>query len=247
MKFILILLITTSCSFKSFIVSNIDYIITDKISDRFDLTSDQEDYLKKDIKKLLNEIKVPAKEIQTAISKIEFKNSIQTEVLKNNYLEIINKFIPILSKYYLKLTKEQKTHLFKIEREKNKELLDQLGKITALSITDKTEDFIGDINEKQKRIITEEISLMIDLSKRRLDRRLKIQKELERANTLEQINKAFELYTFSIKNNIDLESKFMIFINKMIKESNQDQKEVLKKKQRDIIQIIDYFLKIRYE
>jgi hypothetical protein len=70
MKFILILLITTSCSFKSFIVSNIDYIITDKISDRFDLTSDQEDYLKKDIKKLLNEIKVPAKEIQTAISKI---------------------------------------------------------------------------------------------------------------------------------------------------------------------------------
>lgn len=247
MKFILILLITTSCSFKSFIVSNIDYIITDKISDRFDLTSDQEDYLKKDIKNLLNEIKRPAKEIQTAISKIDFKKSIKVEVFKNNYLIILNKFIPILSKYYLKLTKKQKLNLFKTEREKNKDLLDQLKKITPSSITDKAENFLGDINDKQKKLITEEITLMIDLSKRRLNRRLKIQKELEKANTIEQIRKAFELYTFSIKNDIKLENKFMIFIKKIIKESDQDQKEVLRKKQSDIIQIIDYFLKTRYE
>lgn len=247
MKFILILLITTSCSFKSFIVSNIDYILTDKISDRFDLTSDQEDYLKKDIKKLLNEIKGPAKEIQTAISKIDFKNSIKVEVFKNNYLIILNKFIPILSKYYLKLTEDQKSNLFKTEREKNKDLLDQLKKITPSSITDKAENFVGDINDKQKKLITEEITLMIDLSKRRLNRRLKIQKELEKANTIEQIRKAFKLYTFSIKNDIKLENKFMIFINKMIKESDQDQKEVLRKKQKDINQIINYFLKNRYE
>jgi len=246
MKLILIFILSFSCSFKSLLVSNLDYLMTDKIADELLLNSEQEDELRVDIKKLLNETKESAKDLKVKISKIEIEKSLPIEELKKQYLNIVRKIIPIISKYYFKLSVDQRKEFFSYHQNKNEEVKKQMIEMTIKSVSNKYDGFFGDINQKQKELIIQNFSMMKELSKRRINRRLEIQSALKRAKNFKEVLAAFEIFTQSLKKEDELNNKFFVFLSQMIMKTNKNQKETLKEKKIELVQILEYYLTNTY-
>ena len=137
MKITLILLLSASCSFKSLLVSKLDYFMTEKISNELSLNGQQEDELREDVKVFLNENKTSAKKLIDKLNKLNVEKPLPVETLKKQYQEIIDRLMPILSKYYFKLSVEQRKEFFVYQESKNEEIKKQMSKITVKSVSKK--------------------------------------------------------------------------------------------------------------
>lgn len=246
MKLILILLLSASCSFKSLIVSKLDYLMTSKIAGELNLNDQQEDELRVDVKKFLNQNKETAKLLKKKISKLDVNSPIPIEGLKEQYIEITNRLMPLITKYYFKLSVEQKKEFFKLQEEKNESVEEQADEMTVKTVAKKYDGFFGYINDGQRELIRSNLPLLKDISKQRINRRLKIQRALKKAKTYEQVESAFALFTKSLNENNELNERFFKFLSQMITNTNKDQKETLKEKKIELVQILEYYITNSY-
>ena len=246
MKFCLIFLITISCSFKSILVTNLDYILTSKISDNFDLEDGQEEILREDIKRFLGQNKPLANKIKINILAFSLENINALKLLRNDYIEITKKMTPLISKHYNLLTKNQKNSLLKRERVKNLEIIKKNKEMTPKSIGKKYSNILGYINEKQKLIIKKNFTMTVEMSAERVNRRINIQNKLSEAEDIKQIEDAFKIYSLSLENDSKYKEKIFIYFKEIIESSNNDQKKAILNKKNEIIEFVDLIIKEEY-
>lgn len=264
MKRILIILIQisflTSCSFYGVIGKNIDYILSDKIADMMDLYYRQEKELDKDIKNFLNQEKELFKEIKTILVDVrkEIKSGNTSEEkllniaknLQKTYMKAGKKVVPLLAKYYAQLDQEQlKTVFEKWDKENNK----IKKRIKKSSINDHKRRFkklFGEMNETQKKIIKKHKNLFVSRNEQRLERRLKVQKELKElmdgssknATAIAQTILGSMQSTFNKNDNKAYAAFFYDMQNQIPKEDKED----ILTKLSQVIAILDIVIKYKY-
>ena len=72
---LLFIILTSSCSYKGVIVSNLPFLITNRVDNRFDLTSEQAKVFKGDIKKLLKDKKNEVKSFNEKFQAFNIESS----------------------------------------------------------------------------------------------------------------------------------------------------------------------------
>jgi hypothetical protein len=246
MKMTLIFLLSASCSFKSLLVSKLDYFMTDKISDELNLNSEQEDELREDVISFLNQNKTTAKTLIEKVNKFEVNKNLPVDTLKKQYKEFVARLLPILSKYYFKLSIDQRKEFFKYQENKNKEIEKQMNKITVKSVSKKYDGFFGYINDEQKNLIDKSLPLFKNMANVRMKRRINIQQALKKAVTFAQVQAAFAIFSKSLNENSELNNEFLDFINKLLEQTNKDQVETLNEKKIELIQILEYYITNTY-
>jgi hypothetical protein len=191
MKFLIItiFLFLSSCSFYGVIGRNLDYILTDKLEDGFELNGDQEDRLRVDIIKFLNtekdfihELKVLIKDIRKELEKgktskekwLDF-----TTRVEKVYLDAGKKFVPILAKYMSELDEEQREEVYKKWKKENDKLKKRIKKERVSSHRRRFEKLFGDFTDEMKKDFRKHKDLLFSRNKKRLDRRLRSQGRLK--------------------------------------------------------------------
>jgi len=227
-------------------VSKLDYFMTEKISNELSLNGQQEDELREDVKVFLNENKTSAKKLIDKLNKLNVEKPLPVETLKKQYQEIIDRLMPILSKYYFKLSVEQRKEFFVYQESKNEEIKKQMSKITVKSVSKKYDSFFGYINDEQKALIGKSLPLIKEMAQIRIKRRIDIQQALKKAVTFDQVQSAFALFSKSLNKNSKLNDDFLTFISKLLEQTNNDQKETLKSKKIELIQILEYYITNTY-
>ncbi|MBD64683.1 MAG: hypothetical protein CME62_05725 [Halobacteriovoraceae bacterium] len=166
-------LLIISCSLGSLFIGKLDWLITYKTADRLGLYVKQEDLLREDVKKLLDEIKPEAKILKSQL-RIILRHTDNVDGLPKK--EIITtlgqayktgnqKVFATLAKYLAELTeKQQKPFLATIEKQikKNKKKINK--KKQHEKFIDKCEEFLGELSPTQKLMIKKQQPHLLQIS-----------------------------------------------------------------------------------
>jgi isochorismate synthase EntC len=187
---IICILFLSSCSFYGVIGRNLDYILTDKLEDTFELNGDQEDELRDDIIKFLNnekdflkEVKVLIKDIRDELEKGETTKARWIELsqqVESIYLQSGQKFVPILAKYMSQLDQEQRAEVFAKWDKENDKLKRRIKNEKVSSHRRRFEKLFGDFTQEMKKDFKKHRELLFSRNKKRLDRRLRSQGKLKK-------------------------------------------------------------------
>jgi hypothetical protein len=183
------LLFLSACSFYGIIGKNLDYIITDKLEDSFDLNGEQEKRLRKDIIQFLNQEKDFIKDLKSLVKSIatEIETGKTTEEkwvnLANEvgrvYLSAGEKFVPIMAKYLAELDDDQREEVYEQWDKENQKLKRRIKKEKVSSHRRRFEKLFGDFTPEMKKDFKKHKELLFSRNKKRLNRRLSSQQELK--------------------------------------------------------------------
>lgn len=183
-KYVLFLFFLSGCALKNLLVSNLDWVITQRADQALFLYGEQEDAFQRDIKSFLNNQKSLIRDFQTKLANIDIKNNdIETKAkqARTYYISIVNKLAPLISKYVISLDEKQIEKMRKSFLEKNQEIEEEIAEFTAEKVYDRYERYLGPLTSQQKSIIKQNQNIYIALKRERLGRRLKVQAELMNA------------------------------------------------------------------
>lgn len=171
-----------SCSFKSVVIPNLAYILTQSIESKLDLYYSEEKLLQADLEKILNAQVSNAKNIRNFIESLNAKNinpkDLSIEISKY-YGLVAPKVNKALSVRIAKFTKERQAVFLKIAKKDNQKLVEKINKNQTTDIISQYEKVFGSLSEKQLELINQNKHIYKRVNEQRLKRRLKSQSELE--------------------------------------------------------------------
>ena len=246
----------TSCglsALKKVIVPNLAYIVADKTGDQLDLYYSQEKKLKKEIKKLFQK-KIPEiQKLKSVIQHIDIEKS-ETQKVVNDLTEIFQinlfEFNIILSDYTAHLTREQQKRFFRIQKDKNEDIQKRIKKKSVKRIIEHYEYFFGSLSKEQLELIKANEKVYLSLLEYRLERRLKVQKELLEIFKIAEKTKAKEkiliLYNQSSKDgqSSPMRQQSVEVLKKIVKSLSQKQKKNFNESRDDILEWVDEFIRV---
>lgn len=254
------LLLLQSCSFYGVIGKNLDYILSDKIADMMDLYYRQEKELDKDIKNFLNTEKELFKEVRNIL--VDVKKEIKSGTTgQEKLLKIANDLqrvyikggkiiVPMLSKYYAQLDKEQLKTVFEKWDEENKKITKRLKKKSLSDHKRRFKTLLGDMNETQKKIIKKHKGLFVSRNEQRLARRLAVQAQLKKLMDGSGKNQdaIAEVILKSMKSTFNQADNkaYAAFFYDMQNQIPKEEKEEVLTKLSQVIAILDIVIKYKY-
>ena len=180
---LLILLLFTSCSFKSVVIPNATYFVADHVGDKYDLYYSQEKEFKEGLDLLLKSRIDLFKKFNSHLKSI---NIVNYNLEKNlfHYSKIysalalgINK---ILAKPFSEFKDKQVKSFFKILEDENETILNRSRKDKTNEIKKRFEFFFGKLNKNQVQLIKNNIRLFQSINKKRFQNRLITQVQLKK-------------------------------------------------------------------
>lgn len=181
-KFFLLFILLYSCSFKSVVIPNLAYILTQSIESKLDLYYSEEKLLQADLEKILYEQVSNAKDIAKLVESFDIKNinpvALSAEISKY-YNLIAPKITKVLSVRICKFTKARQAEFIKIAREDNKKLIEKINENKTTDIITQYEKLFGSLSKKQINFINQNKDVYKEMNEHRLQRRLKSQSGLE--------------------------------------------------------------------
>lgn len=247
---LLFIILTSSCSYKGVIVSNLPFLITNRVDNRFDLTSDQAKVFKDDIKKLLKDKKNEVKSFNEKFQVFNIESSNRKDFylsIRDSYINIANSVIPSLTRLMLSLSNEQRTEYFKEDKKKLDKRENKLNNRASDFYVSRFERFFGDLTESQKTLIKKRSTSMKQsslrvLTKRRLfHKQLKLLFEIGDKNLKDQISDAFKNYVDKSTRYKDREAFFMA-LDEFIPTLSRDQIEYFNENKADVGEWISLYL-----
>lgn len=183
-KYLFAFFLLSGCAFKSLLVSNLDWVITQRADQALFLYGEQEDAFQKDIKSFLNEQKTLIKEFQVKLEASDIKThdlEEKAQEARSYYITIVEKLAPLLSKYIVSLDEAQLKKMRASFEEENQEIEEEIAAFTVEKVYDRYERYLGPLTKQQKSLIKQNQNIYIALKRERLGRRLKIQTQLTEA------------------------------------------------------------------
>ncbi|MCO4755171.1 MAG: hypothetical protein KC478_11870 [Bacteriovoracaceae bacterium] len=245
-------LILSGCSFKSLVLPNLSFIIADRIDSTLHLYNEQEYEVRDAFKKLLTEEKDRFKKIQTYFNAINIQEVDEKkgyQFFADNYLAIALKVNRILAKQMARLDKNQIEKYRKTLLEDNEDVLKRANEKKPKDFYKRYSYFFGDLTEDQKALIKKNMSLFRELAKRRMDERLRTQKELDKVLVLEDVNQKEKLIIRLFDQNADRSKltserkKSMIQFKTFVKTLTPKQVKYFQKKRKDIDKWFEAYFK----
>lgn len=253
--FLILLLLAHGCAFKKFAIDHADNLITHQVTKRLPLKIQQEQELAKNVDHFLNDSKPIAQEILKILQQLSpeapEKLEIQYAQLEKDYLKIAANFSSMVSRPMAKLDKEQQKLFFKkLEEEQQRIEEQQNQKEREKRFQERFDFFLGSMNSSQEKLIREYNDYFKERSSLRISRRKDLKKGLKKIfedeMTFEDkeklITEAFKNYQEeSIAGNKNLE-----MINKLIPTLSSEQKDHFKQKNKEIQELLEYFIQKKY-
>jgi len=193
--FLLFFLILNGCSFKSLVLPNLSFIIADRVDSTLHLYNEQEYEVRDAIKRLLTEEKERFRKIQNYFNAINIQNVDEQkgyQFFADNYYAIALKVNRILAKQMARLDKNQLKKFKKTIEEDNEEVRKRASEKKPKDFYKRYSYFFGELTENQKEMIKKNMFLFRNLAKRRMEERLKTQKDLDRILKLGDVAKKEE-------------------------------------------------------
>ena len=145
------------------------------------LYNEQEYEVRKEIKTLLVEEKGRIKTIQTYLNEIDIKNINELKAYDfviNNYYEIAIRVNEIIAKQFSILDKKQIAKFKKSIKKENKKIELRNKERTPKNMFKRYSYFFGDLTDDQKKMVTDNMDLFLELSNERMKKRIGTQKSL---------------------------------------------------------------------
>lgn len=161
---------------------NLHFFIVSRIDKNLGLYGEQEIEVKADILKLLKDEVEIAKKISKDIQKLDPKNFDSQqgfELLRSYYKKIGGDVNLIMAKQIAKFDDKQVKRFYEINEDKNEEIEERIKEREADDYYGRYEFFLGDLNKKQKDLISKNVPLFKSLSKLRLQNRLRTQSDMK--------------------------------------------------------------------
>ncbi len=249
--YLFISLLIYSCSFKSVIVPNLDYILADRIGDELDLYYSQEKQVKKEIKQLFISHKDKIKQLRLIVEKVSVEKTRLSEVYKSFekvYIELGTPINKLLARYVVKLDRDQRKNFYENLRKKNEKIRERLKKNNPQRYFERFEFFFGDLNKDQKQILISNEASYKTLSKERLLKREKIQSNMKKVlrdktkNNKLKIKEIEKLFNLSLHFKMtEARKKTLSSIEKLLQSLTQKQKDHFRLKKDEILSWFDEF------
>lgn len=180
-KYLIAFFLLSGCALKSLLVSNLDWVITQRADQALFLYGEQEDAFQKDIKVFLNEQKSLIRDFQGKLSSADIKKDDleeKAQQARSYYITIVDKLAPLLSKYIISLDGKQLEKMRASFIEENQEIEEEISAFSVEKVYDRYERYLGPLTKQQKSILKQNQNIYIALKRERLGRRLKVQTEL---------------------------------------------------------------------
>jgi hypothetical protein len=186
MKFKLVLglwclLLLSGCTFESWVISNLDYLITSRISKALSLNNREEGQVKKEVRKILDENKGQVKQVHEKLVGLDVKKvnvANELEFFGDFYFKMAQSATPLFAKKIANFDPyEHKKFMGKLKKE-NEKIREGNKKIEAKDYLSRYEFFFGDLSKEQKKLVTESMPVLKKLSKAMLAMREKTQQKM---------------------------------------------------------------------
>lgn len=243
-------LIISSCSFKSFVMPNLDYLIVSRIDKNLGLYGVQEDEVKNEVQGFLKENIDTVKTIRTDLLKLDPQNFDARgsyELLRTRYISLSEQVSAIMAKQIAKFDEKQIKQFYEINKEKNEELEERIKEIQAKELFGRYEFFLGTLNQKQIDLIKNNMNLFKALSRERLQNRLETQNKMQDIFRLKDPKqKEKEIYTVLVSATtkpITLErGKAIDLFGEIVSLMDADQNKYFQEKRREWVEWLDYYI-----
>lgn len=248
-KKLLILLVLSSCSFKSIVIPNATYFIADRIGSKYDFYYSQEKVFKNDLDKILKENANLFEELNIHLKTVEITNY---NVSKNlpKYFKVykpltleINK---ALSKPFSQFNKDQVNNIYKVFENDNETILNRSRKDKTDELKKRFEFFFGEISKEQIELIRTQIKVFQSINKKRLKNRLITQTAMKKVfDSKSPQEEKFKDFTNIFNQNLNQREplknmkKVSRFLDTFFKTLNQSQVSFFNSKKKIIIEWID--------
>lgn len=180
------LLFLTSCSFESIIISNLDFLITNRLSKVLSLNYHDKAQLRYEVRTLLDNNKEQFKEVKTKLESLDVTKANVVNEMKffdGFYLKVAQTATPLLAKKIASFDQNQYQKFKKVQVEKNQEIQEKNETRSLKDYVKRYEYFFGDLIPEQKQLVSESIPLIKSISQSRLKMREETQKKMEEIHT----------------------------------------------------------------
>lgn len=251
----LIFLTLVGCSFRFFVVPNLDYFITKRLLKDFDLSSSETALVKKQIQSILEKYKEDFRNLKQRFEaiKIDKVNVLEEfKYLGHLYYKVSGDVSPILAKIISGLDNKQQEEFFKKQLKKNSEIQERLDKRTDSDYLERYRYFFGDLNDVQIEMITKEIPNLKSIAKNRLKMRTYAQNRLKEIlsikNNEERTSRIQRLFIeVSDRRELDKERiRLAVHIQEFLMTLGQKQVSYFYEKRQELIGWIDSYLETEY-
>ncbi len=184
MKKLILILLLTGCSFKSLVIPNLPYILSNRVDSSLHLYNDQEVQVKASFTKLLTEEKMRIEQIKSYFNQLNVKrlNVVHGyNFFAKNYFAIAIKVNRILAKQLATMDSNQIEKFEITMLEKNQDIFEQIQDRSADDYYKRYEYFFGTLSQSQKILIDSFTDTFKELSINRLEERKQTQIELLKA------------------------------------------------------------------
>jgi hypothetical protein len=188
---LLILIIFSSCSYKSVVLSNLEHFVTNRVNKELKLDISEKKVLKEDIITFLEGSKPHLLKISKRLEQFDLKKSNIKEDLQRineTYYSLALQFNPILAKRLARFDTIKSNKFINQLKDKNTALIEKLLNRYLEDYIDRYEYFFDDLTKEQEKLIENTLTIYKNLSKIRINNRVLVQKKLERIFQLEEIN-----------------------------------------------------------
>ena len=145
-----------SCSYKGIVISNLPYLITNRVDNRLDLTGDQFDQMKDEITRFLAQNKTSINDLNKEFQTFDIKETNKKDFyqkMRKRYITIAHNFVPLLTKTMSSFNEEQIKEFIRKDYKKLKKREEKLTNAAPDYYVARYERFFGDLTEKQKAYI----------------------------------------------------------------------------------------------
>ncbi len=145
-----------SCSYKGIVISNLPYLITNRVDNRLDLTGEQFDQMKENITKYLAQNKASISNLNKEFQKFDIKETNKKEFyqeVRKRYIKIAHNFVPLLTKTMSTFNEEQIKEFIRKDHKNLKKREEKFTNAAPDYFVARYERFFGDLTQKQKSYI----------------------------------------------------------------------------------------------
>jgi hypothetical protein len=252
----ILVFVLSSCGFKSLIIRNLDYYVASKISSKLALYSKQEKSLDIDVQTMLNNQKTRAKELIKVIDSINIDQPIQAQIqlFRKYYFLIATDVSLIVSKHLATLDKKQITEFLNNIRKENNEIEEQIAEFTLSKSFQFISRFIGSLTDSQRQLVEsykDHLKLrQVERHRRRIAAYAKMAEIFQsKENWHTQFNKLFTSMNDPKQAQVITKNNAKIFelVEKLRQTLTPKQKKFFSEKKTEIKEMIDYFIKYKYD
>lgn len=250
-----LIVLLQACAFKSAAVGQLDTFIEYQTASRLDLYLHQKQQLEKDVNTLLTQQQKSLSEVKQLLNAIDLKNEAelksQWDQITLLYHRVALAYAQIFSKYLASLDGNQQKSFFAKMKEENQEIKQKNRERSVENLSERVEYFLGSINNKQREVLKQHLTLLNQRAKARLKRRELLHKNfkkiLEQKQTTEsaraQIYQAFVNYQ---DDTLKSQESFFDLIKDIATHSDEQQKKTFIEKKQEVMELVNLFEKAEY-